>query len=220
MADLASFVASLIGAGPVTQTFGQNGVGGVEQGTDVALPAGQSVLSQIAGTITSIGPWGTGKLVTITPQQGQGETVAIGHIDPLVAPGQQVTPGTPLGIVDSTINQYSSGPHIEVQVRQNGQLVNPQTYASGAKTTGISAVTAQLGNVAGSVVNTVQAAASNLPDPAQWIQSLVEVLFGGALRFLFTVLGVIALFIGGYILFGNPSQDASKIAKVMEIGAL
>lgn len=103
-----------------TQRFGQSDVvGGVEQGTDFALPYGTKVGSITAGKVAYVGTGGfndpsLGKIVQI-----QGADGSIMHYQHLSSSGlkvgQYVQPGSLIGLSGGARGRFSTGPHIEVR---------------------------------------------------------------------------------------------------------
>lgn len=103
-----------------SQRFGQADVmGGIEQGTDFALPYGSKVGSISGGKVVYVGTGGyndpsLGKIVQI-----QGADGSILHYQHLASSGlkvgQLVQPGSLIGLSGGQRGRFSSGPHIEVR---------------------------------------------------------------------------------------------------------
>lgn len=99
-------------------------------GADLAAPIGTPVKSIMAGTVkeTNNWIWGYGNHVIITHDQGF-ETI-YGHLSKIdVHIGDEVDLGTIIGEVGST--GFSTGPHLHLEIRQNGQLVDPADIVPG-----------------------------------------------------------------------------------------
>jgi muramidase (phage lysozyme) len=95
-------------------------------GADYACSLGEAVKSPIAGTFHrgNDDPQGFGN--TWGSVEGQGQTVTIGHTRALlVADGQSVTAGQP--IAECGAEGSSTGPHLHLEIRRQGQLIDPQT---------------------------------------------------------------------------------------------
>jgi muramidase (phage lysozyme) len=94
-------------------------------GTDYACALGEIVMSPIAGTFRqgNNDPNGFGSAWgTVT---GNGWEVTIGHTQKLlISDGATVTAGQP--IAECGAEGTGSGPHLHFEVRQNGQLANPE----------------------------------------------------------------------------------------------
>lgn len=109
-------------AGRVSQEFH-----GGHAGMDIFAPEGTPIYSALGGTVISAG-WnngGYGNLVIVS--HGNGFTTAYAHMSQVIASvGQEVGPGTLLGLEGST--GRSTGPHLHFETRVNGTAVNPRNY--------------------------------------------------------------------------------------------
>ena len=93
-------------------------------GVDVAAPSGTPVAAAAAGTVVRAGSaGGYGLLVEV--DHGQGVVTRYAHLSATdVAPGQRVAAGAQLGAVGST--GRSTGPHLHLELRVDGEPVDPQ----------------------------------------------------------------------------------------------
>lgn len=95
-------------------------------GLDIAAPAGTSIKAAAGGTISYSG-WmsGYGNLIIIDHENGV--QTYYGHCSKLYATtGEIVEAGDVIAAVGSTGN--STGNHLHLEIRVNGQKVNPQKY--------------------------------------------------------------------------------------------
>ena len=110
----------------ITSRFGQRS-SGMHKGLDVAAPIGTPIYAAAAGTVTSAG-WsnqGYGYCVEITHSNGVKTLYA--HCSELyVSAGKTVAQGEHIAAVGST--GWSTGPHLHLEIRVNGTVVNPQYY--------------------------------------------------------------------------------------------
>ncbi len=113
-------------------------VGGITQGfnpehkaLDIGAPYGSTIYATDDGTIT-YADWAiTGYGYTIIIDHGEGRETWYNHLKGTLLPaGNFVTRGTPIGEVGST--GHSSGPHLHLELRINGEPVNPVEYLPGA----------------------------------------------------------------------------------------
>lgn len=97
-------------------------------GTDFATHPGQSVYAVAGGVVTFAGRKGAyGHMVEIN--HGNGYTTRYGHnSENIVNVGQVVRAGDEIARVGST--GRSTGPHVHLEVRQDGQPKDPAPYAS------------------------------------------------------------------------------------------
>ena len=108
--------------GPITGKWGHH------NGIDLAATSGTQIYPLRSGEVTYSG-WkaGYGKIVTIQHNDGL-ETVYAHNSLNLVREGDLVTPRTPIGRVGST--GHSTGPHLHLEVRENGRSVDPKPYVN------------------------------------------------------------------------------------------
>lgn len=95
-------------------------------GLDIAASTGTPIKVIADGTVTCASYQGSyGKLVKI--DHGNGLETWYGHTSKIyVSVGQKVTAGDVIAAVGSTGN--STGPHLHLEIRINGEHVNPQNY--------------------------------------------------------------------------------------------
>ena len=95
-------------------------------GLDIGTPLGSPIWSIRAGTVTGIfhSNTGYGNRVEIAHTGGYWSRYA--HLSQIsVWKGQSIGQGQTLGLAGSTGN--SSGPHLHIEIRYNGQYINPET---------------------------------------------------------------------------------------------
>ena len=95
-------------------------------GLDIAAPTGTIIKAVAEGTVTCASYNGAyGNLVKI--EHGNGVETWYAHTSKMyVTPGQEVKAGDVIALVGSTGN--STGPHLHLEIRINGEHVNPQEY--------------------------------------------------------------------------------------------
>lgn len=103
-----------------TQRFGQTDVtGGVEEGTDFAIPFGSKIGSITAGKVLYVGKGGYNDPSLGTVVQVQSVDGSIMHYQHLnssnLKVGQQIGVGTVIGFSGGSRGRFSTGPHIEVR---------------------------------------------------------------------------------------------------------
>lgn len=99
-------------------------------GADLAAPTGTAVKPVMAGTVRAVNHdlFGYGKHVIV--MHDQGFESLYGHLSKIdVEPGQKVDLNTVLGQAGST--GFSTGPHLHLEIRQNGVLLNPADIVPG-----------------------------------------------------------------------------------------
>lgn len=111
--------------GMISSRFGGRGRG-VHTGLDIATSMGTGVVAASGGTVVFAAySGGYGNIIKI--DHGNGVQTWYAHLSAIyVAPGQAVGQGTLIGAVGSTGN--STGPHLHLEIRINGEAVNPQAY--------------------------------------------------------------------------------------------
>ena len=110
----------------ITSRFGQRR-SGTHTGLDIAAPRGTNIHAAASGTVVTSGwsNYGYGYHVVIS--HGNGVYTLYGHCDDLyVNVGDVVNQGDTIAAVGSTGN--STGPHLHLEIRVNGQKLNPQYY--------------------------------------------------------------------------------------------
>lgn len=96
------------------------------KGLDIAAPTGTTIVACGDGTVKFAGwYYGYGNLVRI--EHGNGVETYYGHCSKLnVSTGDKVTAGQKIAEVGSTGD--STGPHLHLEIRLNGTVINPQKY--------------------------------------------------------------------------------------------
>ncbi len=109
----------------ISSRFGTRG-SGYHTGLDLAVDLGTKIFPVASGKVTFAG-WqgGYGNLIIIS--HGNGVETYYAHCSAIyVKSGDSVTTNDVIGAVGSTGN--STGPHLHLEVRVNGQIMNPQNY--------------------------------------------------------------------------------------------
>lgn len=112
-------------SGTITSRFGGRR-GGLHTGLDIATSSGTPIKAASAGTVIYAGFKGSyGKLVII--QHTDSVQTYYAHCSRIyVNEGQYVNQGDVISAVGSTGN--STGPHLHLEIRVNGNVRNPQNY--------------------------------------------------------------------------------------------
>lgn len=112
-------------SGTISSRFGWRG-SSFHTGLDIAAPGGTPIQVAASGTITYAGyHYSYGNLLIVTHDNGVQTYYA--HCSRLyVSYGQYVTQGQTIAAVGSTGN--STGNHLHLEIRVNGQAQNPQNY--------------------------------------------------------------------------------------------
>lgn len=207
--------------GSVTQPYGPtsdtaepsfDGYAHFHEGIDYADPAGTPVVAPEGGTVVSntMGEYGYGPNLVLV-KMANGLVELFGHMkDSLVSVGQTVTAGQVVGNVGSEGN--STGPHLHFGVvTEQGTPVDPTPYVT-ALPAGQASGQAQ-GQASGQGQASIPG--SNIPVIGGLI-GMGALLFGGLFRVILTILGIIAILIGFYLLFKPDDApgvgDAAKMA--------
>ena len=115
-------------SGTITSRFGSRSSvrSSSHTGLDIATSAGTSVTPIASGTVTFAAYKGSyGNLVIIN--HGNGIESYYAHCSAIyVSSGESVDTSTVISAVGSTGN--STGPHLHLEIRQNGKPLNPQNY--------------------------------------------------------------------------------------------
>jgi murein DD-endopeptidase MepM/ murein hydrolase activator NlpD len=111
--------------GTITQGFSDS-----HRALDIGAPYGSPVYAGAAGRVTRFGWARTGYGYTVMVDHGQGLESLYSHMKGAwVQAGDWVERGQLIGEVGSTGN--SSGPHVHVEVRVEGEQMNPLEYLPG-----------------------------------------------------------------------------------------
>jgi murein DD-endopeptidase MepM/ murein hydrolase activator NlpD len=138
--DLPDFSALLDGSawvnpvrGPITDVFGPRpsrplGTALFHPGDDIGAACGTWIVAASSGTVIDTGPFsGYGNWVVI--DHGDGVHTVYGHImdgGTAVSVGERVETGQPIARVGST--GLSTGCHLHLEVRVNGEQIDPQPF--------------------------------------------------------------------------------------------
>ena len=110
----------------ITSRFGTRS-SGMHRGLDVAAPTGTPIYAAAAGTVVSSGWSDTGFGYCILISHSNGVQTLYAHCSDLyVSAGEYVSQGEHIAAVGST--GWSTGPHLHLEIRVNGTIVNPQYY--------------------------------------------------------------------------------------------
>lgn len=120
--------------GSISSGFGmrrhpKSGEHRAHRGLDIAVATGTPILAASDGTVTHAGPAGSyGQMVEL--DHGDGIVTRYAHqSDITVTVGQRVRAGDALGAVGST--GASTGPHLHMEVRQDGEALDPMDFLRG-----------------------------------------------------------------------------------------
>ncbi len=111
--------------GEVTSFFGMRN-GRPHEGLDIAANTGTPIKAARAGKVTFAGHRGTYGLAVIVDHGGGLSTLYAHCSRVLVKPGQNVKNGQDIALVGST--GHSTGPHLHLEVRQNGIPYDPLLF--------------------------------------------------------------------------------------------
>lgn len=117
---------------PIEFSYESRGLSWYHDGADLAAKTGTPIKPIMAGTIKEINRdyFGLGNHIII--EHGAGLESIYGHLSKIkVEPGQKVNLNTVVGEVGST--GFSTGPHLHLEIHQNGNLVNPADMVPGVK---------------------------------------------------------------------------------------
>lgn len=113
----------------INSRFGLRRLGGEpaarqHKGVDIAAPQGTTVFAAAEGHVLRIGYDASGYGNFIELRHPNGMTTLYGHLSRVdVASGDEIAPGSRIGLVGST--GYSTGPHLHFEVRRDGVQINP-----------------------------------------------------------------------------------------------
>ncbi|MEA1942946.1 MAG: peptidoglycan DD-metalloendopeptidase family protein [Pseudomonadota bacterium] len=124
--------------GRVTSRYGNRparpaGAPVFHHGTDIAAERGTPIVAPGAGVVVHAAAGFNGEAAwgnTVAIDHGNGWQTVYAHMEGFdVSPGDRVTPGQQIGRVGST--GRSTGPHVHVELRHNGERVDPAGYLPG-----------------------------------------------------------------------------------------
>lgn len=116
----------------VTDAYGKQRASGVHNGVDFAAPKGTPIHSIGSGKVVRSGyDDRSGHFIVV--DHGDGSTSSYSHMEGAtqLREGDIVTPDTMIGKVGSTGN--SSGPHLHLVVKENGETVDPEKVIGEAR---------------------------------------------------------------------------------------
>jgi murein DD-endopeptidase MepM/ murein hydrolase activator NlpD len=103
-------------------------------GLDLAAAAGTEVRATAPGIVAEAG-WNDGYGIMVELHHAGGVSTRYGHLSAtLVAPGDQVEAGMPIGRVGTT--GRSTGPHLHYETRRDGEAVNPAVFFAAGRALG------------------------------------------------------------------------------------
>lgn len=117
---------------PIAFQYESRGVSWFHSGADLVAPTGTPVEPIMEGTVEAVNheAFGFGNHVIVKHDEGY-ESI-YGHLSKTeVVTGQKVTLETELGKSGST--GFSTGPHLHLEIHQNGSIVNPADIVPGVK---------------------------------------------------------------------------------------
>ncbi|MFC7310186.1 M23 family metallopeptidase [Streptomyces monticola] len=129
LAKLARSFVLPLSSYTISTTYGQAGsmwASGYHTGLDFAAPTGTPIKATHTGTIKEAGWSGSYGYRTVLELE-DGTEIAYNHQSSMnVSVGQKVTTGDVIGRVGSTGN--STGPHLHLEVKSGGELVDPAAW--------------------------------------------------------------------------------------------
>lgn len=111
---------------------GEYGIGderhkGRHDGVDLRAPGGTSTYPISEGFVEKVDSWDKGGNI-ITILHAKNVRTYYAHMGTVtVQPGQYVDKNTVIGTIGNSGNAINTAPHIHLEVRQNGKLINPGT---------------------------------------------------------------------------------------------
>ena len=112
--------------------YGSSNHDGIDIGGTGGNLNGQAADSIGGGKVTEVGYDENGYGNYVVVDHGNGYTSLYGHLQKAtVKQGETVSAGQQVGVIGSTGN--SSGPHLHLRVRKNGQSIDPRTVIPGYK---------------------------------------------------------------------------------------
>ncbi len=96
----------------------------MHDGIDIAASRGTAIHAPASGVVTFAGARGAyGNVVEM--ELGEGYKLSFSQLDTIkVKQGQSLPAGTVVGAMGSS-GQYATGPHLHLEVRKDGQTVDP-----------------------------------------------------------------------------------------------
>ncbi|MBI4099836.1 M23 family metallopeptidase [Candidatus Microgenomates bacterium] len=117
---------------PITYSYESRGVSWFHAGADLVAPTGTPVYPIMIGTVEEVNHYAYGFGNHVILKHADGYESIYGHLSKTeVEAGQKVTLDTELGKSGST--GFSTGPHLHLEIHQNGSIVNPADMVPGVK---------------------------------------------------------------------------------------
>lgn len=117
---------------PINFRYESRGMSWFHRGVDLVAPTGTAVRPIMAGTVKEVNHYKYGYGVHVIVTHDEGYESIYGHLSKTeVKKGQKVGLETQLGKSGST--GFSTGPHLHLEIHQNGVLVNPADIVPGVK---------------------------------------------------------------------------------------
>lgn len=117
---------------PINYEYESRGFSWIHSGVDLVASTGTPIHPIMGGSVKAVNydPFGFGLHVIIAHDEGY-ESI-YGHLSQIeVKDGQKVNQATELGLSGST--GFSTGPHLHLEIHQNGSLINPADLVPGVK---------------------------------------------------------------------------------------
>ena len=115
---------------PVSYESESRGFSWIHAGADLATPIGTPVKAIMPGTVRATNYDLLDYGIHIIIQHDQDFESIYGHLSKIfVQPGDKVDLNTIIGLSGST--GFSTGPHLHLEIHQNGQLINPADIVPG-----------------------------------------------------------------------------------------
>ncbi len=110
--------------------FGARRVGGRRhEGIDLGGPVGTKLYPIENGVVLLTGIWNRRNGLGVKYKTDSGLEVIYIHLSKIIAKrGQRISPETPLGEIGYTGNASIYYPHVHVQIRKNGRIIDPTPY--------------------------------------------------------------------------------------------
>jgi len=111
--------------------FGAHRIGHIHKGIDVIVSPGQKIFAPISGTIRKLWVYPNSNQMRGVEISGGDTGIKIFYLDSVLATGDKVKSGDYIGIAQDVAAYHHSPdmtPHVHVEVRKNGKLLDPEVY--------------------------------------------------------------------------------------------